>query len=721
MRNRPHRADRQFRLAPDLLAFTQTTQFTHARDIRARLNCAHPQMPPSSTRAPRRLVALVVTLTVVPLAVFLGLGWKLTQQDRAIEAQQRRGRLQLDADRVVAAIDRAVSASEQALAAGRTDWPAGVVVVTFKDGTVDVTPTGRVAYVPAVTPRREVPAETFRAAEILEFPRRDRRAAIAAYRRLTMSQDDAVRAGALLRLARNLNAAGEVDQALDAYAALGAINGVTESAVPVSLAAAWGRCAVLAEHGRDSELRAEASRFDQQLRAGAWRVAEPVYLAYIADAVRWSGTNRTRTSAEVLAAAVSRVWNDARVYRTGSPGSTRRLITVDDDVIAVLTQDSPSTTRMLLAMPSFVSNEWLSAAGSLAAEQRITFAIVPEPEAGSTRLSAAPAGQGLTITSAQNGDHPLLPREQWSDVPPVLESICMRALAKSPNDRFGSASELATAVQSWQEVERLAAQEERDRFFTLSLDMFCIAGFDGYFKRLNGAFERTLGYTVEEMLAVPYLSFIHPDDVERTVAEAQKISTGANSLTFENRYRCKDGSYKWLLWTATPFPTRQSVYAAARDITERKLAEEALRQGEERYRSVIAAMQDGLVVVDAYGSIRTCNASAERILGLSAEQIIDRTARDPRWRAIDADGSPFPSESFPVAVTLRTGQPCSNIIMGVYKPDDTLTWISINSEPAFEADGTLGGVVASFEDITERRRLEEALQQASSKLAALRQ
>ena len=360
-------------------------------------------MPPSSTRAPRRLVALVVTLTVVPLAVFLGLGWKLTQQDRAIEAQQRRERLQLDADRVVAAIDRAVSASEQALAAGRTDWPAGVVVVTFKDGTVDVTPTGRVAYVPAVTPRREVPAETFRAAEILEFQRRDRRAAIAAYRRLTMSQDDAVRAGALLRLARNLNAVGEVDQALDAYAALGAINGVTESAVPVSLAAAWGRCAVLAEHGRESELRAEASRFDEHLRAGAWRVAEPVYLAYIADAVRWSGTNRTRTSAEVLAAAVSRVWNDARVYRTGSPGSTRRLITVADDVIAVLTQDSPSTTRMLLAMPSFVSNEWLSAAGSLAAEQRITFAVVPEPEAGSTRLSAAPAGQGLTITSAQNG------------------------------------------------------------------------------------------------------------------------------------------------------------------------------------------------------------------------------------------------------------------------------------------------------------------------------
>ena len=146
--------------------------------------------------------------------------------------------------------------------------------------------------------------------------------------------------------------------------------------------------------------------------------------------------------------------------------------------------------------------------------------------------------------------------------------------------------------------------------------------------------------------------------------------------------------YKWLQWTATPYATRQLIYAAARDITERKQAEEALRKGEERYRSVIAAMQDGILVLDADGSIRACNGSAERILGLSAEQIIGRTALDPRWRAIHEDGSPFPGETFPVAVTMRTGQPCSKIIMGVHKPDGNLTWISINSEPLFEADGS---------------------------------
>jgi serine/threonine-protein kinase len=258
-------------------------------------------------------------------------------------------------------------------------------------------------------------------------------------------------------------------------------------------------------------------------------------------------------------------------------------------------------------------------------------------------------------------EQPTAPREHWSDVPAALAAICERALAKAPEERCHSPSELATAVQNWQEVERREAQEERDRFFTLSLDMLCIAGFDGYFKRLNPAFERTLGYTVEEMASRPFVSFVHRDDIESTIAELKKIAAGVDTVSFENRYRCKDGSYKWLLWTATAYQSRQLVYAAARDITGRKQAEEALRKGEERYRSVIAAMQDGIIILDIDGRIRACNASAERILGLSADQIVGRTALDPNWKAIHQDGTPFPGETFPVTVTLRTGERCSGL------------------------------------------------------------
>jgi eukaryotic-like serine/threonine-protein kinase len=175
-------------------------------------------------------------------------------------------------------------------------------------------------------------------------------------------------------------------------------------------------------------------------------------------------------------------------------------------------------------------------------------------------------------------DQPRRVREIWPDVPSALENICLRALAKNPADRFASASELAQEVQGWQDRERREAEEARDRFFTLSLDMLCIAGFDGYFKRLNPAWERTLGFTIEEMLAEPFVSFVHPDDRERTGAETQRLSTGAEILTFENRYRCKDGSYKWLQWTAIPFVSSQSIYAAAREITARKQTEDALRK-----------------------------------------------------------------------------------------------------------------------------------------------
>jgi PAS domain S-box-containing protein len=125
-------------------------------------------------------------------------------------------------------------------------------------------------------------------------------------------------------------------------------------------------------------------------------------------------------------------------------------------------------------------------------------------------------------------------------------------------------------------VDRRRAQEELDRFFTLSLDMLCVAGFDGYFKRVNPAWQRVLGYTEAELLARPYVELIHPDDREATRAEAGKLSDGHEVIYFENRFFHKDGTIRWLLWTSTPFPQHQIVYAAARDITERKAAEETM-------------------------------------------------------------------------------------------------------------------------------------------------
>jgi PAS domain S-box-containing protein len=125
-------------------------------------------------------------------------------------------------------------------------------------------------------------------------------------------------------------------------------------------------------------------------------------------------------------------------------------------------------------------------------------------------------------------------------------------------------------------IDRRRAQEDLDRFFTLSLDMLCVSGFDGYFKRVNPAWQRILGYTEVELLSRPWVELIHPDDRDASVKEAQKAAQGQEIIYFENRFVHKDGTIRWLLWTASPFPEQQVIYAAARDITERKEAEETL-------------------------------------------------------------------------------------------------------------------------------------------------
>ena len=123
---------------------------------------------------------------------------------------------------------------------------------------------------------------------------------------------------------------------------------------------------------------------------------------------------------------------------------------------------------------------------------------------------------------------------------------------------------------------RRRAEEEVQHFFDLSLDMLCIAGFDGYFKRLNPAWVRTLGFSVEHLLAKPFIESVHPEDRPATLEEATKLSEGVQTISFLNRYGCSDGSYRWFLWNATADLPRQRIYAAARDVTDRKRSEEEI-------------------------------------------------------------------------------------------------------------------------------------------------
>lgn len=114
-------------------------------------------------------------------------------------------------------------------------------------------------------------------------------------------------------------------------------------------------------------------------------------------------------------------------------------------------------------------------------------------------------------------------------------------------------------------------------FFHLSLDLLCIAGTDGFFKRVSPSFTKVLGFTPEELLSKSLLEFIHPDDRKPTLAEIDKQSDGRPTIYFENRYICKDGSYKWLAWTSAP-SKEGLLYAVARDITQQKAIEKELQE-----------------------------------------------------------------------------------------------------------------------------------------------
>lgn len=128
----------------------------------------------------------------------------------------------------------------------------------------------------------------------------------------------------------------------------------------------------------------------------------------------------------------------------------------------------------------------------------------------------------------------------------------------------------------------------KEQFFALSIDLLCMLDFSGTFRRLNPAWERALGFTIEELTARPFIDFVHPEDRERTREQNRRVRDGETALGFENRYLCKDGSYRWLLWNATPDFEHGIIFSIARDITDRKRADEEREALLRRLESALA-------------------------------------------------------------------------------------------------------------------------------------
>jgi PAS domain S-box-containing protein len=156
-------------------------------------------------------------------------------------------------------------------------------------------------------------------------------------------------------------------------------------------------------------------------------------------------------------------------------------------------------------------------------------------------------------------------------------------------------------------------------FYTSSLDLTCISGYDGYFKQIDSAFEHILGYPVSDLLAKSFIEFVHPEDREQTLAELAKLQKGQITLYFENRYQCQDGSYRWFMWSAYPDHDNQLIYAVAQNITAQKqsLTKKIDTPNIDLTTSVVA-----IIVSNEMGYITTANRIAEALFGYSTDELV---------------------------------------------------------------------------------------------------
>ncbi len=277
------------------------------------------------------------------------------------------------------------------------------------------------------------------------------------------------------------------------------------------------------------------------------------------------------------------------------------------------------------------------------------------------------------------------------------------------HDQKEARAHLETLVEARTAELRESEERFRSSFNSAGIGM-AIVGLDGRWVQVNRTTCEIVGYPENELLKKTFQDITHPDDLGRDLANVQALIEGRiRTYQMEKRYFHRAGHTVWINLTASlvrdDAGTPVHFVSQIEDISGRKRLEEALCASEERLSNVFRSMAEGLLLQDPAGRVTECNAAAERILGLSRAELMDPATHYPRWRAIREDGTEFPIEDRPTRVTFRTGKAQHNVIMGGFKPDGTVTWISVNSEAIFGSDGTVQAVVVSFADISERKQL----------------
>jgi PAS domain S-box-containing protein len=251
---------------------------------------------------------------------------------------------------------------------------------------------------------------------------------------------------------------------------------------------------------------------------------------------------------------------------------------------------------------------------------------------------------------------------------------------------------------------RKAAEADRDRLFAMSLDPVCVAGLDGYFKQVNPAWEKVLGWTSDEMKARPWMEFVHPDDTEPSHQAVDRLLAGESVTGFENRYRCKDGSYRWLSWNAIPHLEEGLLFGAVRDTTERRGADEAARTREQALQQAQRLAHLGSWTWTVDGDHVVWSKELYDVFGLDSSGPAVSYADHPKlytpesWAQLAAAVTQAQADGTPYTLDLE-----------FVRTDGRRGYAIARGEASRDQTGKVVRLHGTLQDISERKQVEEAL------------
>lgn len=253
-------------------------------------------------------------------------------------------------------------------------------------------------------------------------------------------------------------------------------------------------------------------------------------------------------------------------------------------------------------------------------------------------------------------------------------------------------------------TQRKQAESMLDKFFEQPMNLHVIAGHDGTFRRVNAGCETMLGYSPDELEGRVFLEMVHPDDVEPTLQEMEKLANGKITFNFENRYKHKSGGFRRLAWSAIASADDDLIYGVASDVTEQRDAEQALKESEDRFRNLLNSTAEAIYGLDTDGNCTFCNPAGIRMLGFDHEdELLGKNMHEISHHSHE-DGSTYPAQDCLIYKAFREQRKSHSESEVFWRKDGTSFPVEYWSYPLWRDDELVGAVVTFF-DITDRKRM----------------